>query len=384
MSNSPASAPHRQKAGTRYLVDVLRSEAELERIADDWNRLSETAEFPNAFSTYGWFCAWYRRHAQEHRPGHFLPHVLVLKEGDRIAGLSPFVQRIASHAGLPVRRLEFVTHHADYNDLVTGDDAAGHAQAIAAFLAQTSDTWDVLHLRDLRDLGAGVGPIEQALAGAGLFSRIALEKEGCPFLAMDGDAASLMTRLSAHERRTLRRRRERAADEGLRIRILEHPEEEPGLLERMKALDWQKHLHKQLPTFLGNYPEVFQSLFDCLGPRGWLYVALLESGGKAIAFQFGFRCGNRLWDYAKAYDRAYSRFAPGTLLLPDLLNYAFQHGFKEYDFLRGEETYKTVWNSGLHRRFRVLIWNRNYTSRMRKFFYHDIGPSIRRILRRES
>ncbi len=170
---------------------------------------------------------------------------------------------------------------------------------------------------------------------------------------------------------------ERAEPEGLRMRIVDNPQQEPELLEKLLALDHLKALRSVYPPFIGKYPEVFQSLFDNLGPRGWLYVALLELGDQPVAYQIGFRCGDKLWDYNKAYDETFSRFAPGTLLLTGMLDYGFERGFREYDFLRGEEPYKLVWSTANHQRFRLLIWNRRVTSRVRKFVYHDAKEAIR-------
>ncbi|MGB7547413.1 MAG: GNAT family N-acetyltransferase [Terracidiphilus sp.] len=368
-------------AAVRYSVETVATDAALNVLEADWNRLSETAESPNVFMTCGWFRAWFRQFEKEMPGGRFLPHVLVLKESEAVVGIVPWVRRISSRL-FRVRKLEFVTNHADYNEVVLGKDPAGQTEAVVDFLARTTEQWDVVDLRDLRDSGEGTALIESALARAGLLYRALPEKDGCPYLPIDGDAASLMKRLSGHVRRTLRRRRERAETEGLSMRIIENPELEPGLLETLVALDWKKHLHKSSPTFVGTYPDVFKSLFDALGPRGWLYVALLELGGRPIAFQLGFRCGGKLWDYTKAYDRSFSRFAPGTLLLPALLDYGFERGYREYDFLRGEEAYKTVWSAGCHRRFRLLIWNRHGISRMRKFIYHDVKTVIYRLLRK--
>jgi CelD/BcsL family acetyltransferase involved in cellulose biosynthesis len=277
-----------------------------------------------------------------------------------------------------MRRLEFVTNHADYNELVLGGDPAGQTDAVVNHLASTTDQWDVVDLRDLPE-SAGAQAIGSLLQRAGLRYCIVPEAEACPFLAIDGDSSELIKKLSGDSRRTLRQRMTRAAAEGLRVRIIEHPESEPDLLRKLIALDHQKHLQKHRPAFIGTYPEVFQSLFDRLGPRGCLYVALMESGSRPVAFQFGFRSSGRLWDYSKAYDRAFSRFAPGAVLLTALVDYGFTHGCHEYDFLRGEEPYKMVWSTGCHRRSRLLIWNRRLQSRFSKFVYHDLRLSLYRL-----
>ena len=49
------------------------------------------------------------------------------------------------------------------------------------------------------------------------------------------------------------------------------------------ALESQKHVGGKLsPPVIGRYPEVFQSLFDTLGPRGWFCIGLMELGARPI------------------------------------------------------------------------------------------------------
>ncbi|MGA7256950.1 MAG: GNAT family N-acetyltransferase [Terracidiphilus sp.] len=358
---------HDGVANQLYAVKVVQSDMFLPALERDWNHLSDATVHPNPFASFAWFRAWTKRHAQEVRPGRLKPWVLVLEQNGQVAGISPLVLRLSSRL-LRVRKLGFSTPHADYNDLVLGSDQFGQTEAVVNFLAGNTKCWDIADLRDLRDTD-GAGIIEQALRRTGLHYRVFSESEGCPFLTVEGNAAFLMKKLSGHVRRTLRRRRERAAAEGLSLRIIERPDREPGLIESLAALDWKKHAHRSSPPFLAAHPEVFQALFDDLGPRGSLYVAMLEQNRQPIAFQLGFRCGKRLWDYTKAYDRSFSRFAPGTLLLPALLDYCFEHGYEEYDFLRGEEEYKTVWSTGCHRRYRIIVWNNRLRSRLQAAAY---------------
>ncbi len=357
-----------QKTEPRYTVESVSSEEGLSALEVDWNRLSEAGELPNAFMTYGWFRAWTKQTSKESRRTRINPYVLVLKNGETVVGIVPWVRRIASHL-FPVRKLAFSTHHADYNDLLLGVRSEGLIGDLLDFLVRTRKRWDLADLRDLRVTGEGIAHLESVLTRVGLFYRVLHETEGCPYLPISGNADSEMKRFSGHVRRTLSKRRERAIAMGSQLRVIENPQQEPGLLEKLVALDWQKQVHRSSPMFVGAYPEVFQSLFDNLGPRGWLYVALLELEGDPVAYQLGFRCGGKLWDYTKAYDRSFSRFAPGTLLVQALLDYGFTQGYHEYDFLRGEELYKTVWSTGCHRRYRLLIWNRRWISRLCAFTY---------------
>jgi CelD/BcsL family acetyltransferase involved in cellulose biosynthesis len=370
-------------AKSDFTVEPVTTEEGLSRIEEDWNRLSETSAEPNVFMTFDWFRAWNQRFAQEDRSGQRSLSVLALKRDGAVAGISPLVQRTASRFGLAVRKMEFLGGHADYNDLVLGNDPAGQSKAIADFLVRTQDTWDLVDLRDLRETGNSLALIEGALSNTDLLCRIIPESDRCPYMPIVGESTRAIEKLSGHVRRTLRKRMERAKALGLRVRIIENPQDEHGLVERMMALEAQKRAGGRLvPPFIGKYREVFQLLFDTLGPRRWVYVALMELDNRPVAWQLGFRCGKRLWDYNKAYDHTFSRYAPGTLLVAALLDYGFLHAYDEYDFLRGVESYKTRWTNDYHQTFRLMIWNRRWTSRARAFTYLDLKSKVYGLLGR--
>jgi len=372
------------EAAAGYTIEAITTEEALSGLKEDWNRLNENAAFPNVFMTYAWFRIWNQRLAQEDRGAQRCLNVLALKKQGAVAGISPLIRRKASRFGLVTRKVEFVGSYGDYNDLVLGNDPAGQTQAIVDFLAQTSAQWDLVDLRDLRETGNTRDLIESALCRAGLLYRVLPETERCPFLAIDTPWRGMVNRLSPRERRRFRKQQNRLAQmsaQGLRVRIIENPQDEPGLLEKLIALEGQKRVHGELSQpFIGKYPEVFRSLIDILGPQGWVYVALMELGDQPVAWLMGFRCGKRLWDYQGAYDHSFSHLSPGTMLVPAVLDYGFSHGYQEYDFLRGEEPYKMRWATGLHQSYRLLIWSKRWTSRARRWVYLDLKTAVYRVL----
>jgi len=364
-------------------IQTIASEPALRLLESDWNKLSERVVPRNVFATFGWYSAWSRFYSEVESEGRFHPELLVFRQNGELAGIAPLVRRVSTKFGLRIRRLEFVSVHSDYNQLVVGDDQGKLTSALFGFLAQTSENWDVIDLRDLSDDDDGAKLIEQALLEHALPYRTISEDHPCPYMSLEGGAESQNALLSGRTRRVLRNRKTRADREGARIRLIEHPELEAGLLETIINLERKKHLRSKFPTFIGPHQRVFRDLIDQLGPRHWLCVALLELGSEAIAYQLTFRCGGRLWDYSKACDRAHAHLAPGTLLLQAMFDYGFTNGYSEYDFLRGLEAYKQVWSSKYRTRSRLLIWNKAVVSNLRKIIYYDLKPAIYRATRKE-
>jgi CelD/BcsL family acetyltransferase involved in cellulose biosynthesis len=191
----------------------------------------------------------------------------------------------------------------------------------------------------------------------------------------------VLERLRARERRNFRLQQRRLDANGLRLRIIENPLDEPRLLEHLVALDSQKRV-RGTPSqpFIARYQEVFAGLFQTLGSRGWIYVAYLDRGEQPVAYELGFRCGRKLWGFLTAYDGAFAQLSPGAMLIPALVAYASSGGYDEYDFLRGREPYKMRWATDAHQTYRLQIWSRRWRSRVRAFVYFDARKAVYRLL----
>ena len=351
---------------TPYTVELIITEDAIGRIKSDWERLSRAADNPNVFTSYDWFNAWYTHFEKETTSG-LRRNVLVLRRDGLVSGIVPLVGSVSHKFGLSLCRLHFASHDHewDYNDLVLGDDVSGQTIALAQYLRQEARAWDFIDLRDLRDTGNTIAEIENALQDTGLSYRVFPEEERCPYMSVESSWEETMQNRSRSTRRAFRRFADKTR-EGFRTRIVEDPSREPELLQRMIDLEAQKHVDgKPSIPFLGRHSDVFQSLFQTLGPKGWISLVVLECGDTLIASQLLYRCGRKLWGYLTAYDHAYADLSPGMILVPTAMDYAFANGFDEFDFMSGEEPYKLRWSTGFHHVYRLVIWNQRWTSRIR-------------------
>jgi CelD/BcsL family acetyltransferase involved in cellulose biosynthesis len=106
----------------------------------------------------------------------------------------------------------------------------------------------------------------------------------------------------------------------------------------------------------------------------------MELGERPIGSRLVFLCGNKLWDFLTAYDHSFSRLSPGNMLVAALVDYGFSRGYDEFDFMRGEESYKLLWTSKSRQSHRLWIWRRRWTSRARAFVYLDLKPAVYSLL----
>ena len=353
-------------AESNLSVETIVSTPALNALEQEWNQLSTSARHPNVFTTFDWFREWLRFRVRDEPSGHYRPNILVVKQNEEIVGITPLVCRTIRHFGRSMRKLEFATYHADYHDLVLGDSQR-NISSVVDHLARTPKEWDFIELSDLRDVEGSIERVTNALQKSRLHYRFFPETYRCPYMPITGPWSEMMKEHSRFMRRILRHCE---AVEGLRMRIVEDPQSEPDLFQKLVALDSQKHVGGQPASpLLRPNQDVFQSILHTLGPRNWILVVLLEKDDILIAGYLLFRCGKKLWGYFTAYNQHYASLSPSTALIPTIVDYCYEHGFDEFDFLRGEEKYKRRWTKGVRSNYRLIIWNHRWKSRLGAFAY---------------
>jgi len=348
-----------------YCVELISTEEGVDALESDWNRLSACAESPNVFMTYSWFRTWLRRLICDDGRGQLLPNLLLIRQKEAVVGIAPLVRRIVTRPGFRRQKLEFATHHSDYNELVVGKDVRALTHAVMDYLASSARDWDLVDLKEMRDDGNRIADMEAAAASAKLPYRLFWEEDKCLYMPINAPWST--TRKEKHLRFARRAcvGLEERSGEGFRVRVTGQPQLEKGLLDRIIAVESQKRIDGlPLPPIIGKYREVFQSLFDVLGPQGALIIVLVEKNEELVAWRFLYRCGTKLWDYMTAYDYAYSALSPGTVLICAAIDYGFSHGCDEFDFLRGMDTYKLRWTHEFRRNRRMILWNSRWLSKL--------------------
>lgn len=82
------------------------------------------------------------------------------------------------------------------------------------------------------------------------------------------------------------------------------------------------------------------ALFRRLRERGVLLVSSFSGGDTLLAAHLGSSHDRRLGWWVPAYDSKFAKFAPGRLMLEELLKASYERGDLEFDFLIGGEGYK--------------------------------------------
>jgi CelD/BcsL family acetyltransferase involved in cellulose biosynthesis len=86
--------------------------------------------------------------------------------------------------------------------------------------------------------------------------------------------------------------------------------------------------------------EYMHQIARCAFRGGFLQLSFLEINGEKAAAKMLFKYRDILWAYNSGVDQRFREYSPGWVLLGYILQWANENGFEEFDFMRGDETYK--------------------------------------------
>jgi CelD/BcsL family acetyltransferase involved in cellulose biosynthesis len=315
-----------------YVVTELSALATVET---DWRRIAESRG--NAFITPEWFFTWF-----EHYGEAVIPYVPIKKsvDGRQLQGLLPLVAERRGHtrslrfAGANVGDYFHPVAHAGEDDHVT--------EAFAQILAARRDEWRLV-IFDNVDVAATWPAVLVAS------SPLALHLSGgptsvLPYAEIGGGSWDdyLAGRSSSFRGQLGRKLRRLQREHEVRFRRTLDPGELESDIRTFFTLHDRRWTHRGGSSSASERVRAFHKDFATQAlARGWLRLWFLEIDGKTAASCYGWRIGSRHSYYLSGFDPEWSQHSVGTLLLAHTIQEAIAEGVAEYDFLLGDEAYKT-------------------------------------------
>jgi CelD/BcsL family acetyltransferase involved in cellulose biosynthesis len=296
-------------------------------ITPEWERLAAGGGSP--FLSAAWVESWWRAVA----PDEASALVLQDEDGSLLAG-ALFVE-----SGRTLRAA--VNDHTPDWGAVAADDNSG-----SRFWAEVAGrAGRRVVLGPLLGEGEEVAAPREALESAG-YRLVEEGREPSPLLELPGSFEELFAARSGKLRAQIRRGRRGLEELGeLETRTVDGG---PGLEEALdaffalEAAGWKG----QEGTAIASDPallELYRGFAESASAQGRLRIQLLELNGKLVAADYGCvfeGCGYRI---KTTFDEGLRKFAPGMVLLTDVLEASIEEGLTRYDFLGGPDEYKLRW-----------------------------------------
>lgn len=337
-----ADASAAGETSANFSIDVV---SDLASVAVMWQVFEKIADC-TPFQTFGWLDHW-QQHIGTRRNSQ---PAIVLGRGDD--GDLLFILPLAIERG-GLRRLTWLgMEHGDYCAPLLAETFSRHPAA-----ANFSDVWDriVKALRsdaryqfDLVDL-----PKMPEMVGAQQNPFLQLKVDpnrSSAYLATLGTNwdAYFSAKRSASSRKTLRRKQKQLESYGT-IRLVEEsiPDRCARTLETLITQKTRAFARMGVENIFQRpgYPEFYAAVVTDAEMRDIVHVSHLDVGTTMAATNVALRFRERYYLILTSYtDGEISRFGPGRTHLHELLRYAIENGFRQFDFTIGDEPYKLDWS----------------------------------------
>ncbi len=322
-------------------VAVVTDSAQLNTLANDWNRLAGGVPF----RTHAWLMSWWEHYGH----GKELCVLVVRDEQERVAGLLPLYSEPSTTKGRALAMLGSGEVCSDYLGILTHEtDAPAVVEALAQWLSDDdSFSWDLLQLSGVVADDIHVTQLSKELTTAGLTVH---DRPGlnCWRIALPTEWENYIESLSKSHRKQVRRVDRRLVESG--EAVLHCVRDEHSLKQGMATLI---DLHQRRRHSLGEpgcfadprFTGFMHAAATRLLTLGMLRLYWVELQGKPVAAEFQLAGGGVTYAYQAGLDPEALDEEPGRIINIATLKQAILDGQQGFDFLRGDEPYKAHWRA---------------------------------------
>jgi CelD/BcsL family acetyltransferase involved in cellulose biosynthesis len=341
-------------APPRLVCTLLAETSQLEALRPAWSDLLARSDSNEPMSSPQWLLTWWDVFGAS--DGLRL-RALALHDGDRLAGLAPFLSRRHWHRpGIPFRRLEPLGSGESEADAICSDylnvlAERGADQAVAeafagAIAAGAAGPWDELVLPTMN----GDDAMPSLLADA--FRRLGFEPDltatgEAPYIELPATWDDYLKSLSKKHRysvvRSLRDFETWAGPDARLKRAVSRADLDQGkrILVELHRQRWEMAGNAGRfgsPRFLAFHEAVMPRLLD----DGALELLWLTVRGEPVAAMYDIVWNDKVYFYQSGRKMDVPEgIRPGGVLLAYAIRAAIEAGRREFDFLNGVSLYKT-------------------------------------------
>jgi CelD/BcsL family acetyltransferase involved in cellulose biosynthesis len=352
--SEPGGSPATGPVTTRLL-----SFDEFRRHDRQWDELLRAGAHPTPFMTHAWLRLWWEHFGA----GQEFVAVVVLRDTRWVAAAALALRPVRS-LGRRLRVAEVVgtgpvpTRGMGLADKVDFPVRAGDLAALETLIEQIFTRVDA-EVFDIK------GFDESSLSGPALSNnarpryRVRRFPRSCsPFLPLPASWDEVLRSRSGNFRKHLRKYRRGLEQRGtVEISRLEKTADADAWIADMIAVN-EESWKAERGTNLLRHPRIrafVTDLIPALARDELLDLWRLCVDGRAVAYELCFDVGGRIFSYNGSYRREFARVSPGTVLTASVVEAACARGRREYDMLRGRESYKTRWSEELRSEVEVAI-----------------------------
>jgi len=327
---------------------------------DEWNRVLHESDSDSPFLTFEWLTSWWKHFSNGGKL-----FVILVREEERIIAIAPLMVIRKSI----FRVLQFIgTGRSDYLDFIISQRNQETLQLIFDYIYRARKHWDIINLRDIPSDSPNLRFIKGSVNGEKM---VFLDSIGtiAPYLPINSAWDQYLMTKTSKFRNNMRRIEKRMGKNGdFEIAHQDNiTQEHVDIMYKIEQHSWKSDAgsarlaDKNAQDFYGEILEEFSN-------NGLLDLWFLDFNKEPIAYSVNFLYRNKIYNYNVAYMTEYRNLYPGKAITIKNLENAFSRNMEEYDFLRGNEEYKSDWATDKRDLYYIAIYRKTLYSIIAFFF----------------
>jgi CelD/BcsL family acetyltransferase involved in cellulose biosynthesis len=331
-------------------IKQLTGPEELGALSAEWDLLDAEIHPRTPFTSPLWLTLWWK-HFQRNRAAardEFFCHTLRDQDGRLVAVVPLMVTHSPGAGPVRIRLLQFFGTDPSLTEIrgviCRADRQDEVIAALAKFLAQRKDCWDVFWWTGIRRESSAY----DALTGRGEL----IEDSELPayVLPLPETWDKLRASVSANMRKNIRKAYEFLERDGHKFtfRAVSQPDAARAALERFFVL----HAARADVTDMIRHPDKFANpqhrnfFIDYahqMAERGSLLLFEIEIGGHVVASRVAFLLDSELYFYFAGYDPTWRQYSVMTTLMSEAIKWAICRGIQVVNLSTGKDLSKLRW-----------------------------------------
>lgn len=337
---------------------------DIKKVKAEWDELFNNNKELAVYSHFFWVKRWLEDIAKKSKPFIFLYYI-----NNRLLGIFP----IAKKSFIFFKKISFAgENEGDYFDFIINKESKNAAlDEFIIFLKHNSKLWDFCDLKDFPETSKNYDSFIDLLKKNDFLVKD-FGGPVCHYLQIQDDWDIF---LKKHKRKfiyNINRSRQQLEFFG-KLEFKKNRRQDDFNKYLAKCFDLHKkrwedyYISSKFSTDQGR--KFYTDIAEDFLKLDMIRFDILLLDGNVIAFSYSFHRGGKYFYHTPAYDITYKKYSPGTILLMCILEDSFENSFKEFDFSKGELSYKDHWSNKETKNRRVIFASPTIKGRVGFYIY---------------
>jgi CelD/BcsL family acetyltransferase involved in cellulose biosynthesis len=336
-------------------------------LRDVWNRVLARSRDDNIFLTWEYLSTFWKYFGKNAKL-----RIVCVRDRDEIVAIAPYRQSRFNFVGPlgydviePLGYRGLMLEGGDYTGLLLGEKETECLKLFLKYLEEHNN-WDFIYMYDVPETSA-IPDLLRKTTNSTLKFEIT-KGAICPYITLPQSMNIFLEGLYGKFRKNLRRCMRHLMKDYGKVELKKYNQfgSVKDAMETFFKLHQKRWASKQMPgvfntqTICDFYLDVARKFAD----NGWLALYFLAVNDEPIAAHYCFEYKQKMYFALSGFDLSYARYSVGNLLTLKIIEKCIEEGLQEFDFMKGDEPYKSKWTGTYKINLEIKFVNKKLTSRL--------------------